>query len=130
MKAVNYNVINYIMEDVNLTIARLGINTRLSVMEEQGFIDTFLKVTSKSFQTTPMLFKSINIEGDIFVLKNEKGNCYNITVVLDYRYALFGGGSNGHRLGRIMFEVEKDCWENWNGHHPILGITKVRSLSI
>lgn len=33
---MNMNVLNYIVKDINLSVARLGINTQLAVVEKKG----------------------------------------------------------------------------------------------
>lgn len=135
MENVNINVLNYIVKDVNLSVARLGINTQLSIVEEKDYKnEAYLGIDSTPFQTMPMIFKTIKLDGHIYIMEDKKNeNIIKIAIRLDYRYQTFGDGSNGHSLGMIQYEVEKDYWEGWNGVNERYApnyIFKTKGLSI
>ena len=131
---MNMNVLNYIVKDINLSVARLGINTQFAVVEKKDYKgESYLAIESTSFQTMPMIFKRINLIGGIGV--QDKGDDENIIVAvrLDYKYQTFDDGSNGHRLGEVRYEVNKAYWETWDGtkeEWTHFSIFKVRSLDI
>lgn len=102
---LNKEIVNYIINDVELTIKRLGINVQLSIEQCEDFNhDKFDKLISTSFQTMPMLFKEIHIEGNIYVIANKtEEDCCKVVINLDVRYTHFDGGTNGHELGRIIY---------------------------
>lgn len=128
----NNNVLEYIISEINQSVARLGINTTLSISEDKDYAGKeYLKVTSTPFQTMPVLFKEIKLKGKISLF--EKDNDVKIIVGLEYRYQTFDSGSNGHTLGTFIFVTSKEFWENYDGKRPSslrYEIDKVKGLSI
>ena len=128
---LNKEIVNYIINDVELTIKRLGINVQLSIEQCEDYNhDKFDKIVSTSFQTMPMLFKEIHIEGDINVItmETEEDNC-KVIINLDVRYTHFDGGTNGHNLGKIMYLADKS-YKGRNTKHINMYVVKVKSLAI
>lgn len=128
---LNKEIVNYIINDVELTIKRLGINVQLSIEQCEDYNhDKFDKIVSTSFQTMPMLFKEIHIEGDINVItrETEEDNC-KVIINLDVRYTHFDGGTNGHNLGKIMYLADKS-YKGRNTKHINMFVNKVKSLAI
>ena len=128
---LNKEIVNYIINDVELTIKRLGINVQLSIEQCEDYNhDKFDKIVSTSFQTMPMLFKEIHIEGDINVItrETEEDNC-KVIINLDVRYTHFDGGTNGHNLGKIMYLADKS-YKSRNTKHINMYVDKVKSLAI
>lgn len=117
MKNANINVLNYIVKDINLSVARLGINTQLSLVEKESYVKTqYWTIDSTPFQIMPMIFKDIKLTGDVYILEDEKKeDVIKVAVRLDYRYHCFDGGSNGHQLGLITYEIDKHFWNQWDG---------------
>ncbi len=109
-KILGKQVLDYIINDVETTIHRLGINAQLSIKVEEDYRgNEYEKLVSTSFQTMPMLFKEIHLEGNILVKEDiDAPNDYlEVCINLDYRYHTFDDCNNGHTLGRIIFEVDK-----------------------
>ena len=103
-------VLDYIINDVETTIHRLGINAQLSIKVEKDYRgNNYEKLVSASFQTMPVLFKEIHLEGTISVRdkQDEPDDFLKVCINIEYRYTNFGGGNNGHILGRIAYEVDK-----------------------
>lgn len=128
-------VLNYIVSDINLTIARLGINTQLSVVEKKDYADRpYLAIDSTPFQTMPMIFKDIKLEGDIFVREDKNDeDIVKVTIELDYKYHTFVNASNGHQLGTLRYDVNKEFWTKSNGANEKWArsnIWKVQGLEI
>ena len=128
---LNKEIVNYIINDVELTIKRLGINVQLSIEQCEDYNhDKFDKIVSTSFQTMPMLFKEIHIEGDINVITKETEEDYcKVIINLDVRYTHFDGGTNGHNLGKIMYLADKS-YKGRNTKHINMYVDKVKSLAI
>ncbi len=136
MENVNFSVLDYIVKDINLSVSRLGINTELSIVEAKDYANRpYLKVDGTPFQTTPMIFKTIKLDGSIHIQETRAGQDALIMVVirLSYRYQTFDDGSNGHQLGEFKFTVDKRCWDKWDGKDTTFAkyeIQKVQGLAI
>lgn len=128
---LNKEIVNYIINDVELTIKRLGINVQLSIEQCEDYNhEKFDKLISTSFQTMPMLFKEIHIEGDVNVITKETEEDYcKVIINLDVRYTHFDGCTNGHELGKIMYVADK--FYNGTGTKYLnLYVDKVKTLAI
>lgn len=101
-EVLNKEIVNYIISDIELTLQRLGINVQLSIEQCEDYKhEKFDKLISTSFQTVPMLFKEIHIEGDINVMTKATEEDYcKVIINLGVSYAYFDGGTNGHEPGR------------------------------
>lgn len=128
---LNKEIVNYIINDVELTIKRLGINVQLSIEQREDYNhDKFDMIVSTSFQTMPMLFKEIHIEGNINVITKEAEEDYcKVVINLDVRYTHFDGGTNGHELGKIMYVVDKS-YNGTDTKYLNMYVDKVRTLAI
>ena len=128
---LNKEIVNYIISDVELTIQRLGINAQLSIVQCEDYNHKkFDKVISTSFQTMPMLFKEIHIEGDINVIEDEKDeDICKVIINLNVGYTYFDGGMNGHKLGKIMYVADKSYNGTDTGHIDMY-VDKVKTLAI
>lgn len=128
---LNKEIVNYIINDVELTIKRLGINVQLSIEQREDYNhDKFDMIVSTSFQTMPMFFKEIHIEGNINVITKETEEDYcKVVINLDVRYTHFDGGTNGHELGKIMYVVDKS-YNGTDTKYLNMYVDKVRTLAI
>lgn len=128
---LNKEIVNYIINDVELTIKRLGINVQLSIEQREDYNhDKFDMIVSTSFQTMPMLFKEIHIEGNINVITKETEEDYcKVVINLDVRYTHFDGGTNEHKLGKIMYVVDKS-YNGTDTKYLNMYVDKVRTLAI
>lgn len=125
-------VLNYIITDMETTLHRLGINTKLSVEKsEENDCLSYGKLVGTPFQTTPMIFREIHIEGNIYVSERGEGEDGKVLITFNLfmYYSYFGGGSNGHNLGNITYEVSKNIDEKLS-NHPNLFVRKIKSLEI
>ena len=131
-------VLDYIINDVEITIHRLGINAQLSIEVEKDYRgNEYEKLVSTSFQTMPMLFKDIRLDGNIAIRdKVDAPNDFlEVYVYLYYYYHTFDNGSNGHTLGSIVFEVDKRTNEKMKesgkeSNYISMIVRKVQSLEI
>ena len=131
-------VLDYIINDVETTIHRLGINAQLSIKVEKDYRgNEYEKLVSTSFQIMPMLFKEIHLEGSIAIRDkvDAPDDFLEVYVKLDYYYHTFDNGSNGHTLGSIVFEVDKRTNEKMKesgkeSNYISMIVRKVQSLEI
>lgn len=109
VKEISKHVINYILEDVNVSLSRLGISEPLVEIELLGD-KVYRQFETAPIKLSPMIFKKINVVGTLFL--EEKENNDFIMLSLRYSWASFGGGSNGTELGSVVYRVEKNIPEN------------------
>lgn len=130
-EVLNKEIANYIISDIELTLQRLGINVQLSIEQCEDYKhEKFDKLISTSFQTVPMLFKEIHIEGDINVMTKATEEDYcKVIINLDVRYTHFNGGTNGYELGRVMYVVDKS-YKGTDTKHMNIYVDKVKTLAI
>lgn len=119
---LNKDVIKYIINDIAMSCRRLGIDTTFyfNGNESDALIST-------SFQTMPVLFKEIHIEGDIDL--EEDNNYIKMYVRLRYQYRTFDNGTNGHLLGNVIYVIAKDYNES-DIRNISMYIDKVRGIAI
>ena len=130
-EVLNKKIVNYIISDIELTLQRLGINVQLSIEQCEDYKhEKFDKLISTSFQTMPMLFKGIHIEGNINVIEDEKDkDICKVIINLNVGYTYFDGGTNGHKLGRVMYVVDKS-YNGTDTEHINIYVDKVKTLAI
>ena len=97
------HVVTYIVNDITMSCRRLGIDTVFYIKEDGN---SYEKLVSTSFQTMPVLFKEIHLEGRIYL--EEDVDCVKVVIPLSYKYKTFDNGENGHVLGKVIYVVEKD----------------------
>lgn len=120
----------FILEDVNLTLARLGVSEKAAETNEcecNHGSTLHYEFETPAIHQVPMMFKKTYVEGYIvgIEIKDEKDRLYGwskehdiVVVNLDYRWKSFSGGSNGTEIGRIVYAVKRDLPENieeWRG---------------
>ncbi len=127
---MNQYIIDYILKDIELSVARLGINTKFSINEEKICLNG-IKAISSHFLTKPMLFKEIRLIGQIFIDEIEEH--VKLTILLDYRYKTFWNGDDGHSLGNLVYVTSKEFWDKYKGINPSKAeceIDKIKGLAI
>lgn len=125
---VKESALKYILNDIELTCRRLGINAKFSINTEEDYKgEPFSKIESTSFQTMPMLFKEIHIEGTVRA-KSCTG-CVQVIFNLEYRVQTFENGYNGFNLGRMIYEVDNG-YSDRRPENVHLYIDKMKSINI
>lgn len=131
-KEIRQDVREYIVNEVNTTLARLGVSENLEPNEERGI---YYNYQTKPIRQYPMMFSSVVVEASIShlqvipaVYKGWTEDYDIVCVSLSYRYDTFGGGHNGTEIGNIYFAVGKDMRENIK--HMDMYIHKVKGLEI
>lgn len=69
----------------------------------------YIKAISTTFQTTPSLFKSVQIAGSAQPVENNETNTLVLYFNFSYYWETYSGGTNGTELGHMIFEIK-------NGH--------------
>lgn len=95
------DVVKYIVNDITTSCRRLGIDTVFYIKEDGNGYE---ELVSTSFQTMPVLFKEIHLEGRIYL--EEDADSINVSIYLYYKYTTFDNGVNCHLLGRIVYAVD------------------------
>lgn len=125
---VNESAQKYILSDIELTCKRLGINAKFSIKTKNDYNGKpYELIESSSFQTMPMLFKEIHIEGNITAMSTT--GSIRVIANLEYRYQTFESGYNGCTLGKVIYEVDN----MYDGKRPLnahMYIEKVKSINI
>lgn len=125
---VKESALKYILDDIELTCRRLGINAKFSINTEEDYKgESFSKIESTSFQTMPMLFKEIHIEGT--VRAKSCAGCVQVVFNLEYRVHTFDNGYNGFNLGRMIYEIDNG-YSDRRPENVHLYIDKVKSINI
>lgn len=132
-KVLNKDIENYIISDVQLSIQRLGINAQLSIVELEDYQhendENDENIVSTSFQTIPMLFKEIHIEGEVCVINHKTIGYSEVVIRLGVKYTHFNGDTNEHELGKITYLVD-NSYKSEHIQDIDIYIDKVRPLVI
>ena len=117
-KEIRKDVREYILSQVNETLARLGVSEK--VVETKEWTDRYDSVLHYNFQSapirqTPMLFKKLVVDGYMVSTEVKEGEyLYEYTeendlvvVNLEYSWQSFSRGTNGTEIGRMIFAVGK-----------------------
>lgn len=111
----NQNILNAIVNDVQSTMLRLGVNCQFTLGVAKDYRnEEYIKITGSNFFMQPMIFKNIHIEGIIKPVVNEKEDSVDYIVSLEYRYTTWDNGGNGTDIGRIIYRVENKWAEKDN----------------
>lgn len=84
-----------------ITDVEITINKNFSGME-------YIKAISTAFQTTPSLFKSVQIAGSAQPVENNETNTLVLYFNFSYYWETYSGGTNGTELGYMIFEIKND----------------------
>lgn len=124
------DILSYIKEDVKTTCQRLGINAEFIIENKKDSRgNNYSVIVSSDFQTMPMIFKSINIKGSLY-MKEDNEEYYEVGMRLDYHYRHFEGGTNGCTLGKIVYMVRKGYKPDSILNEVSLYVDKVKSITI
>ena len=99
-----------IEKTLKIIVSRLGLNVDFYLNEKEIY-DGRLMVSVKSteFQTMPVIYKSIHIEGSGFVIRDtDKEGVLHLSIPLSYHFNYFNGGTNGVDIGVCKFLIFAD----------------------
>lgn len=108
MEEIRKDVLNYIICDINKSLARLGVNAPLGDAKPTRRQDSYEAKTLGLVKQEPVIFETLMIEAYITNRGTKDGIC-NISVGLSWRWTHFGGGSNGCDLGWVEYCVNEEA---------------------
>lgn len=132
MKAIELRkeVQEYILSELQNSVMRLGISAQLKLVVNKDYRGIeYLAIESEKFQTQPVMFKEVWLDGVLEVLK-EKEDAYEVYAKLDYNWRSFTGGTNGTDLGKCYFEVDKELPEKLTSENVCYYVDKRRGIEI
>ena len=132
MKAIELRkeVQEYILSELQNSVMRLGISAQLKMVVKKDYRgQEYLTLESEKFQTQPVIFKEVWLDGVISVT-GEKENAFEVCVRLDYNWRSFTGGTNCTDLGRCFFEVDKDLPEKLTSENVCYHVNKRGGIEI
>ena len=93
-----------IVEAAKNSLMKLGIMADVAMILNEK--KNRVKLETASFNTTPVIYKSITISGVAELVEFEdREGVYDLNFHLDYWFKYFGGGYNGVSLGELKFRV-------------------------
>ena len=126
-KEIRKDIRDYILSEVNGTLARLGVSE--DVVETKESEDKYNKTLHYCFDSAPIrqmpkMFKTVIVNGYMVSLEVSEGDDYFeeyedhdvVVVYLGYKYHNFNGGYNGTDIGRMIFLVSRDLPERIKEH--------------
>lgn len=130
----------YILNDVNLTLSRFGISKDLELVRESVNRDKSIDyvLCASNIKQFPVMFKELDVDGRMWSMRVNEGDRFYregthlVAVRLGYSYKHFGGGSNGCDIGTILYMVNDDLPNSFDGclYSPEYYVRKVKSLEI
>ena len=126
---------DYILNDVNQSLARLGVSEKVSETRESyvKYTDELVyKFRSPSIRQYPVVFKDLYVTGDMTALSDNDKNALFTTVIvrLEYEWSNFDRGTNGCELGRVWYNVEKELPEKLEPDRVMFYVHKESGLEI
>lgn len=100
---------NEIVEAIEEKLLKLGICTKIT-MSASTIYDgrEMISIASRPFNTMPVIYKAITINGSGFIKSTEHENVYELRLSVSYKFDYFSGGENGVDIGIITFRLFKD----------------------
>jgi len=144
MKEIRQEIREFILKDVNQTLARMGVSEEVKetkiLTDSRCYDSVNYLFESKPIRQMPMMFKEVVVDGRMSTyIQSEHSRYFKVSekkdvvgVELHYSYNLWGGGSNGCRLGSLVYLVDKDLPENFDDEMmPVeYYVKKVEGLTI
>lgn len=92
---------------IETALLQIGVKTEISFVSTTGnkiLANSICPIylSSTDILCQPMMFKRVNIEGSLYVEK-QNDLIYRLSIELSYNYETFRGGSNGTKLGNMTF---------------------------
>lgn len=124
-KEIRKEIREYILKDVNVMLARLGVSESAKETEQEE--DKYEGKVRYKFETPaikqyPMMFRKVYVNGYMVASEiSEEGRFSALSkenelvcVILDWSWESFSRGSNGASLGRVIYAVRKDLPEKFD----------------
>lgn len=110
MVKLSKEVRDYVLSEVNETLARLGVSESITTLEEKTARngDTYYRGVSAPIRQMPKMFKKLVVVCEVNTIVHEYYETTELWVSLKYVYEHYDGGSNGCDIGNMWFEVKND----------------------
>ena len=110
MVKLSKEVRDYVLSEVNETLARLGVSESITTLEEKTARngDTYYRGVSAPIRQMPKMFKKLVVVCEVNTIVHEYYETTELWVSLKYAYEHYDGGSNGCDIGNMWFEVKND----------------------
>lgn len=118
------DVVKYIINDITMSCRRLGIDT-VFYIKDYGYNDE--RIISTSFQTMPVLFKEIHLEGSIQL--EEHANNIKFCTRLYHEYKTFNDDEGSLLLGGVIYVIDKS-YTSEKIRNISMYIDKVKGINI
>ena len=100
---------NYYYDTIKRDLKKNKLSLRIRYIENKNFSGMeYIKAISTTFQTTPSLFKSVQITGSAQPVENNETNTLVLYFNFSYYWETYSGGTNGTELGYMIFEIKND----------------------
>lgn len=98
-------------------LLRLGINVEIYLTQEKIWDGRLLvKIRSTAFNTTPVIYKAIEVRGDGFIRPyKDTEDRYELYLSLSYRFTYFNGSENGVDIGVAHFLFKEQDFMMFDG---------------
>lgn len=117
---IRKEVIDFIVDDINLSLSRLQVSEKVKVTK---ISDKIIELNSDPIKQVPMMFKKVTVHGTMSVKDNVacftevslKDNEHIIYVGLDFVTTRFDDGRNRHGIAFVIYKIcpmPKDLIEN------------------
>ena len=104
------NMRQEILNVIQDKLMKLGIHTEFTMGAKTIYNGKELvSVLSKSFNTTPVIYKSVIVKCEGFIVDTDKENVFSLTLNIDYKFYYFSGAENGVNIGSIVFYLYPDA---------------------
>lgn len=105
-------ILDFITEDIQTRMTRLGIVANFHAVEPKVNLSNSYKIVSSDFIMTPMIFKEIYVEVNVFVYDNsEYENYKEIRCDVSLCYKTWDNGMNGLNYGSFLYTIENKWFE-------------------
>ena len=110
MVKLSKEVRDYVLSEVNETLARLGVSESITTLEEKTARngDTYYRGVSAPIRQMPKMFKKLVVVCEVNTIVHEYYETTELWASLKYAYEHYDGGSNGCDIGNMWFEVKND----------------------
>lgn len=95
-----------IKDAIKTTLMKLGVNVDVDVFAKDIRGSEFVCVKTSTFQTFPVIYQSIMVEGSGAIHEDVcEPKYHELDISLHYSFDYFKGGSNGVEIGWMHFRI-------------------------
>ena len=103
---------NEIINAAKNSLMKIGVTAKVSLSFTNNYRTEKATLTTEAFNTTPVIYKSVNISGNAELIPVEGHvGIYNLNFYLNYWFETFSNGHNGNGLGVLQFRIFEDIYK-------------------